>query len=512
MKIAILITCNDASEFVRSHPDDGEKFRELMSAVRPGWEYCPLHVSANEFPESVDDFDGYVVCGSSASVHDGDDWISRLLNLIRQIDSNGIPLFGCCFGHQAIAKALGGEVARNDFGWSAGTETTRFVRVEDWMPTGGDEISLYSFHHEQVSRLPAGCRVVGTNPICPISSFARGDHVFTTQYHPEMPKAFAKALVEEMESDLGDGLADARTSVEGGAQGPEFASWIARFLEFAHVSRTTRRRGTPDPVAERHDAAIEIARLAGAMALRYFRQLPKLHVESKGPGDFVSEADRNVEQLVRAEIGNRFPEDGIVGEEFGGGRANSSFTWVIDPIDGTTNFVSAIHAWCVSIACVRDSTTVVGVIHDPVHNEMHHCRRNRGTFLNGTATAVSRVTDLADAHLGVGFSSKFRAETTLALFKRLLNDRVMFSRTGSGALGLAHVASGRHDGFIEEHQNVWDCIAGLLLVEEAGGMVLEHDPDQLLEAGGRIAVANPFVFEAVRSIATDAFGSPESTT
>ena len=511
MKIAILITCNDTSEFAKRHPDDGEKFRELLSGVRPDWEYCPVPVNADEFPENVDDFDGYVVCGSSASVHDEDGWINRLLNLIRQIDSKGVPLFGCCFGHQAIARALGGEVARNGFGWSAGTETTRIVRKEDWMPTGSNEISLHSFHHEQVSGLPAGCRVVGTNPNCPIASFARGDHVFTTQYHPEMSKAFAKALVEDMETDLGDGLADARRSVEGKAQGPEFASWIARFLEFAHVSRTTRRRGTPDPVAQRHDAAIEIARLAGAMALRYFRQLPNLQVESKGPGDFVSEADRKVEQLVRAEIGNRFPEDGIVGEEFGGGRANSSFTWVIDPIDGTTNFVSGIPAWCVSIGCVRDSTTVVGVIHDPVHNEMHHCRRNRGTFLNGTATAVSTTTDLADAYLGVGFSAKFRRESTLALFERLLGDRIMFSRNGSGALSLAQVASGRHDGFIEEHQNVWDCIAGLLLVEEAGGIVLEHDAGQLLEAGGRIAVANPFVFQTVDSIAADAFGPRQTS-
>ena len=511
MKIAILITCNDKSDFVNRHPDDGEKFSALMSAVRPDWEYCPLPVRNNAFPNSVDEYDGYIVCGSSASVHDNHEWIIRLFHLIRQIDSCGIPLFGCCFGHQAIAKALGGEVSRNNFGWSAGIETTCIVRNEDWMPAESSEIRMHSFHIEQVSDLPAGCRVVGTNPNCPIASFARGDHVFTTQYHPEMTEPFARELVEDMADELGDGLAGARKDVAKETQGPEFATWLARFFEFAQVSRTTDRRGTPDPVQARHDAAIEVAKLAGIMALRYFRNLSKLQIDSKGPGDLVSDADRAVEQLVRTEISNRFPDDGIVGEEFAPMGASSSFTWVIDPIDGTANFVAGIPVWCVAIACIRDSATVVGVVHDPSHNETFHCHRNRGAFLNGRATRTSKSVALSDSHLGIGFSSKFRKDSTMALFEHLLDKRVMFSRTGSGALGIAHVASGRHAGFIEEHQNVWDCIAGLLLVEEAGGIVQEHDPDRLLAAGGRVVVSAPFVFEAVQTIADHAFGSPAAT-
>ena len=505
MKIAILITCIDKSDFARRHPDDGEKFRVLLSAVRPDWEYVPFRVSDLEFPEVLDDFDGYVVCGSCASANDDLEWVLRLLDMIREADAASLPVFGCCFGHQAVAKALGGKVARNGFGWSAGIETTDFNRREDWMPDGLGSLEVYSFHQEQVTELPAGCRIVGTNRRTPVASFARGDHIFTSQYHPEITQPFIADLVEDMADALGHGADESRRHAAKEAQGPEFAELIALFFEHASVSRTTGRRQTPDPVSERHLAAKDMARMAGEMALRYFGELSKLHIERKGPGDLVSEADRNVEELVRSEIKRRFPDDGIIGEEFANKEADSAFTWVIDPIDGTANYVRGIPAWCVSIACVRDAATVVGVIFDPVHDEMHHCRRNRGTWLNEAPQRVVQSPVLTDFTAGIGFSSKFRKATTLAMLEGLLENRLVFARSGSGALGLAHVACGRYNCFLEEHQNAWDCMAGLLLVEEAGGIVQDHCAETLLKQGGKVVVSGPFAFEAIRSIADKAF-------
>ncbi len=505
MKIAILITCNDTSEFAKRHPDDGEKFRALLSPIRPHWEYRPVRVTDGELPERVDDHDGYIVCGSSASVQDEQGWVIRLLEFIRDVDSRNIPLFGCCFGHQAIAKALGGEVALNRFGWSAGIETTEFVRNEDWMPPEQRSIDLYSFHEEQVSELPAGCRVVGTGPSCPVAAFARGRHVFTTQYHPEMTADYALDLVNDMTAELGSKQAECRSQLEKGAQGDEFAQLLVKFLEFAHSARISQQQQSPDPIQDRHEAAIDIARLAGDLTMGYFGEVSKLHIESKGPGDLVSEADRNAEHLIRSEISKRFPDDGIIGEEFDRKPDSSGFTWVIDPIDGTANFVRGIPVWCISIACVRGPHTVIGVINDPVHDEMYDCRRNHGTRLNGTIQHVSQGVDLSEGYSGVGFSPKFRNETTSALIGRLLDERIIFSRSGSGALGLAYVASGRFSAFIEEHMNAWDCLAGLLLVEEAGGIVLDHDAERLIERGGKIVASGPFAYGSLRRIADEVF-------
>ena len=506
MKIAILITCSDESDFSKRHPDDGQKFISLLSAVRSGWEFCPIPVRDSVFPDSPDEYDAYIVCGSVASVNGQDRWIGRLLDFIRQLDANRIPLFGCCFGHQAIAKALGGEVSGNPNGWSAGIETTRIVRTEDWMPRDAGQIDLYSFHLEQVSELPSGCRVVGTSRNCPIASLARGNHVFTTQYHPEMSASYATELVEDMAAELAGRLTDSRDRVRGRAQGTEFAEWIARFLEFASVSRITADRGTPDPVGERHNAALDMARRAGASALRYFRDVSNLKVESKGPGDLVSEADMAVEQLVRDEISSRFPDDGIVGEEFGHKPANTGFTWVIDPIDGTANFVRGIPSWCVIIACIRDSVTVSGIIFDPTNDELYHCRRNGGAWLNDRPVRTANLQSVSNGITGFGYSPSFCKDSTIALVSLLLDKRCSIARKGSGALDIAYVACGRYVSFIEERHKVWDCLAGLLLVEEAGGIVLEHDPDKLIEEGGRIVVSGPFVFEEIRSIADKAFG------
>lgn len=263
---------------------------------------------------------------------------------------------------------------------------------------------------------------------------------------------------------------------------------------------------TSDELGARHAAARRIAGEAGEMALDYFRRWTELTIDVKGHQDFVSEADRNVELLVRARLAEAFPEDGIVGEEGAPTPGTSGYTWVIDPIDGTTNFINGIPQWCVILACVRGAETVVGVVHDPVHGEMHHARRGGGAFCNDRPARCTAKTQLAEGSLGVGYSGR----RDLAVVKRLVAEccdaGTVFWRNGSGGLSLAYVATGRILGYVEEHMNAWDFLAGHLIVAEAGGMVEPVDAARALSEGGRVVVGGPGVFQAVRALADRARG------
>jgi len=153
-------------------------------------------------------------------------------------------------------------------------------------------------------------------------------------------------------------------------------------------------------LATRYALAQSLAAEAGALALDYFRHWDRLTIESKGPQDFVSEADRNVEAMVRARLAAAFPDDAITGEEAAATPGSSGFTWVIDPIDGTTNFINGIPQWCVLLACVHQGRTVIGVVHDPVHDEMHHACAGGGAFCNDRAIRCSAKTVmLAEAEI-----------------------------------------------------------------------------------------------------------------
>lgn len=193
MHVAILMANTDESEFSRRHPLDGEKFARLLKGLRPDWRFTVFSVKDGVFPARVEGFDGFLITGSPASVHDGAAWIDQLAVLIRQIVAAEKPLFGACFGHQAIAVALGGAVERNPEGWVFGL-------VETGME--GAPIRLYAAHNEQVTQLPTGGEALGGNADCPIGSFRIGPRVLTTQYHPEMTPGFIAALVEELARKL----------------------------------------------------------------------------------------------------------------------------------------------------------------------------------------------------------------------------------------------------------------------------------------------------------------------
>ena len=257
--------------------------------------------------------------------------------------------------------------------------------------------------------------------------------------------------------------------------------------------------------ANRLDFAIDLARKAGELGLEYFRRLDTLTITSKGHQDLVSEADRDVETLVRDEIAKAYPDDGIVGEEHGRIDGSSGYIWVIDPIDGTANFVTSIPQWCVIIACVRDRETVIGVIHDPCSGEVFSAGRGSGAFVDGREIKASQTGSLKVGSVGVGFNGRTAASDATNCVSALIAEGGIFFRNASGGLMLAYAASGRLIGYVEAHMNAWDCLAGLLIAEEAGNGVEAVDAADALDNGARIVVGAPGVFDDLKRIAETSF-------
>ncbi|POF28814.1 inositol monophosphatase family protein [Roseibium marinum] len=261
---------------------------------------------------------------------------------------------------------------------------------------------------------------------------------------------------------------------------------------------------------ERLDFAENLARKAGDLGMEYFRKLDTLTVTQKGHQDLVSEADRNVETLIRDEIGKVYPQDGILGEEHGMEEGTSGFTWVTDPIDGTANFVAGIPQWCVIIACVHQGKVIVGVIHDPVSNETFKAAAGHGAFLNGKPIKASDSKSLSNGSVGVGFNGRTAVTDAVNVVGALVSKGGVFFRNASGGLMLAYAASGRLIGYVESHMNAWDCLAGMLITSEAGGQVMEQDINQSLHHGARVVVGAPGVFSDLKEIAESSFAPFEA--
>ena len=257
---------------------------------------------------------------------------------------------------------------------------------------------------------------------------------------------------------------------------------------------------------DRMHFAIDLARRAGELGLRYFRDLENLTIESKGHQDMVSNGDREVELFIRAAIAQAYPDDGIVGEEHAAVTGKTGHVWVIDPIDGTANFVRGIPAWCVVIAGARDGETVVGVIHEPSTDETFYGRLGGGAFLNGRPIRASGATALSEGSVGTGLSNRAATEHVAVLVGMIMAEGGVFYRNASGALMLAYAAAGRLLGYVEEHMNAWDCLAGMLLVEEAGGTVLKADPRTVLGQGTQVIAGGKDIFPRLQVLCGQAFG------
>lgn len=257
--------------------------------------------------------------------------------------------------------------------------------------------------------------------------------------------------------------------------------------------------------AERETFAVKLAREAGELGLQYFRNLDALTIESKGHQDLVSEADRDVETFIRAALKAQYPQDGIVGEEHAPTKGGSGFDWVIDPIDGTANFVRGIPAWTVVLAGAMNGETEVAVVHEPCTRETFHGHRGGGAFLNGKPIRTSGLSSLGEGSVGTGFSNRREAGNIVPFIDALIREGGVFYRNASGALMLAYLASGRLLAYVEEHMNSWDCLAGLLLVEEAGGRIVKPDPKTVLAEGTVVIAACNGVFDRVEAMCAASF-------
>lgn len=268
------------------------------------------------------------------------------------------------------------------------------------------------------------------------------------------------------------------------------------------MNNETQNAASDERAAARHELAQNLAREAGELALRYFRSPESFRVYDKGLQDQTTDADRAVEQLIRSRVTAQFPDDGWLGEETGRGEAGSTeFLWVVDPIDGTQSFLNQIPVWCVSIGVLERERSAVGVIYDPNADELFAACRGCGGTLNGRPICASTQPDLTTGVVGTGYSKRTSVAPVLSFIERLAARGGMFQRNGSGALMLAYVAAGRLMGYFEPHINAWDCLAGILLVEEAGGWCNDFLAEGGLEHGGLLLAAAPAVADDLRTIA-----------
>lgn len=232
----------------------------------------------------------------------------------------------------------------------------------------------------------------------------------------------------------------------------------------------------------------DIAISAGKVALAGYSRRDLSTIGMKGPQDFLTETDGAVEQHLKRRIASVFPDDAFLGEESGGFVGPD--IWVVDPIDGTANFARQIPHYCISIAFVSNGRIELGAIYNPSINEFYFARHGRGATKNGQPIRVADTTDYSAACVELGWSNRVPMAQYLATLTKLLEQGANVRRGASGALGLAYVAEGRSDAYAELHMYAWDCLAGLLLVEEAGGVVGPFlDRDGLASGGGVVAAA-----------------------
>lgn len=244
--------------------------------------------------------------------------------------------------------------------------------------------------------------------------------------------------------------------------------------------------------------AMEAAREAGEAIRHYANRVHRLHVQNKAPNDFVSEVDRQAEHIIVRHLQRAYPDHTFVGEEGGKvGKAGSDYEWVIDPLDGTTNFLYGIPQFAVSLALKHKGRLLVGVVYDPLRDEMFAAARGEGATLNSRRIRVSERTSLQGALLGTGIP--FRPDQNLELYlqtlKALLPDTAGVRRPGSAALDLAWVACGRFDAFWELGLKEWDMAAGVLLVQESGGLVGDLRGENTHMDSGDVLAANPKLFK-----------------
>ena len=248
--------------------------------------------------------------------------------------------------------------------------------------------------------------------------------------------------------------------------------------------------------------AVKAARRAGAIINRASQDIGTLTVKSKNFNDFVSEVDVAAERAIIDTLKEVYPDHGFFGEESGSSTHTSDFIWIIDPLDGTTNFLHNFPQYCVSIALQHKGEITQAVIYEPNRNDLYTATKGRGAFLNDKRIRVSKCDKLQESLVGTGFP--FRSfkhlDTYLGMFKSMLQKTTGIRRPGSAALDLAYVANGSLDAFWEIGLSPWDIAAGALLVQEAGGIISNLNGKEGWLQSGNVLAASPKIYDAMLEV------------
>lgn len=250
--------------------------------------------------------------------------------------------------------------------------------------------------------------------------------------------------------------------------------------------------------------AIKAARAAGGLINRASMELDLIKVNTKAPNDFVTEVDQAAEKVIIETLLGAYPGHAILAEESGSahGAKDSEYLWIIDPLDGTTNFIHGMPVYAVSIALAHRGQVQQGVVYDPTRNDLFYASRGRGAFLNDKRLRVSKRLRLADSLIGTGFP--FRKGDNLKryvqMFENVMQQCAGLRRPGAAALDLCYVAAGRYDGFFETGLSPWDIAAGALMITEAGGLVgnFTGEADYLYQR--EVVAGNPKVYAQLVSL------------
>lgn len=261
--------------------------------------------------------------------------------------------------------------------------------------------------------------------------------------------------------------------------------------------------------------AVKAAREAGKIINRASNDVGSLNIKSKAINDFVSEVDQAAEEAIISILKDAYPDHGFLGEETGDTNKDAENIWIIDPLDGTTNFLHNFPQYCISIALQQSGVLTQAVIYDPVRNDLFTATKGRGAFLNDKRIRVSGRAKLQQSLIATGFP--FRDFTHLDTYMDILKDMIKkttgIRRPGSAALDLAYVAAGWTDGFFEINLSTWDIAAGGLIVQEAGGIVGDFEGNESWLQTGNIVAANPKIFSQILQTLnphlTDALKSPK---
>ena len=250
------------------------------------------------------------------------------------------------------------------------------------------------------------------------------------------------------------------------------------------------------------NTAIQAARRAGDIAVRALSRLDQLEIRAKARNDYVTQVDQAAEQAILESIRKRYPDHAFLAEE-SGHSGDNEFLWIVDPLDGTTNFLHGFPTFSVSIALRRKDILEVGVVYDPCRQELFTAMRGRGAQLDGKRIRVSERTELEGTLIGTGFPYRSNTrwmKTYLQMLGSVMEVTAGVRRPGSAALDLSYVAAGRLDGFFEFGLEIWDTAAGTLMIQEAGGIVTNLTGKASHLESGDVLAGNPKVHDALRDL------------